>query len=97
LLLLAPSKISEKLDEMYKPTRRSQAAPGHEGSSDLVQLPDTAPDELNVSEADASQKPVVRLGHDLSEGISHAPAISTWSRKGGVAVRYRMTACCARS
>jgi len=57
LLLLAPSKISEKLDEMYKPDKAlNKLLQGMEGSSDLVQLPDTAPDELNVSEADASQK-----------------------------------------
>ncbi|HZE93233.1 MAG TPA: type II/IV secretion system protein [Gemmatimonadales bacterium] len=93
LLLLAPSKISEKLDEMYKPDKAlNKLLQGMEGSSDLVQLPDTAPDELNVSEADASQKPVVRLvDMIISEGIlSRASDIHVEPEEGGVAVRYRI-------
>jgi type II secretory ATPase GspE/PulE/Tfp pilus assembly ATPase PilB-like protein/CheY-like chemotaxis protein len=93
LFLLSPSKISEKLDEMYKPDRAlNRLLEGMEGSSDLVQLPDNAPDELNVSEADASQKPVVRLvDMIISEGIlSRASDIHVEPEEGGVAVRYRI-------
>src|SRR6267378_483585 len=85
--------ISEKLDEMYKPDKAlNKLLQGMEGSSDLVQLPDTAPDELNVSEADASQKPVVRLvDMIISEGIlSRASDIHVEPEEGGVAVRYRI-------
>src|SRR2546423_2456662 len=92
LLLLAPSKISEKLDELYKPDKAlNKLLEGMEGASDLVQLPD-APDELNVSEADASQKPVVRLvDMIISEGIlSRASDIHVEPEEGGVAVRYRI-------
>src|SRR5467141_4503389 len=93
LFLLSPSKISEKLDEMYKPDRAlNKLLEGMEGSSDLVQLPENAPDELNVSEADASQKPVVRLvDMIISEGIlSRARDIHVGPEEGGVAVRYRI-------
>ena len=93
LFLLSPSKISEKLDEMYKPDRAlNKLLEGMEGSSDLVQLADNAPDELNVSEADASQKPVVRLvDMIISEGIlSRASDIHVEPEEGGVAVRYRI-------
>src|SRR5882762_9004999 len=93
LFLLSPSKISEKLDEMYKPDRAiDKLLEGMEGSSDLVQLADNAPDELNVSEADASQKPVVRLvDMIISEGIlSRASDIHVEPEEGGVAVRYRI-------
>ena len=93
MFLLAPSKISEKLDEMYKPDKAlNKLLEGMEGSSDLVQLKDTAPDELNVSEADASQKPVVRLvDMIISEGIlSRASDIHVEPEEGGVAVRYRI-------
>src|SRR5712671_1371356 len=45
MLLLAPSKISEKLDEMYKPDKAlNRLLEGMEGAADLVQLPDNAPD-----------------------------------------------------
>jgi type II secretory ATPase GspE/PulE/Tfp pilus assembly ATPase PilB-like protein/CheY-like chemotaxis protein len=93
LLLGAPSKISEKLDEMYRPEKQlDKLLEGMEGSADLVQLADNAPDELNVSEADASQKPVVRLvDMIISEGIlSRASDIHVEPEEGGVAVRYRI-------
>jgi type II secretory ATPase GspE/PulE/Tfp pilus assembly ATPase PilB-like protein/CheY-like chemotaxis protein len=93
LFLVAPSKISEKLDEMYKPDKAlNRLLQGMEGSADLVQLPENAPDELNVSEADASQKPVVRLvDMIISEGIlSRASDIHVEPEEGGVAVRYRI-------
>jgi type II secretory ATPase GspE/PulE/Tfp pilus assembly ATPase PilB-like protein/CheY-like chemotaxis protein len=92
LFLLAPSKISEKLDEMYKPDKQlNKLLEGMEGSGDLVQLSD-APEELNISEADASQKPVVRLvDMIISEGIlSRASDIHVEPEEGGVAVRYRI-------
>ena len=93
MFLLAPAKINEKLDEMYKPDKAlNKLLEGMEGSADLVQLPDTAPDELSVSEADASQKPVVRLvDMIISEGIlSRASDIHVEPEEGGVAVRYRI-------
>ncbi len=92
LFLLAPSKISEKLDEMYKPDKALNKL--LEGMSDqevLTTLSD-APEELNISEADASQKPVVRLvDMIISEGIlSRASDIHVEPEEGGVAVRYRI-------
>jgi type II secretory ATPase GspE/PulE/Tfp pilus assembly ATPase PilB-like protein/CheY-like chemotaxis protein len=92
LFLLPPSKISEKLDELYKPEKQlDKLLEGMESSADLVQLAD-APEELNVSEADASQKPVVRLvDMIISEGIlSRASDIHVEPEEGGVAVRYRI-------
>src|SRR5881296_2886247 len=94
LFLLAPSKITEKLDEMYKPERALDKL--LEGMSDqevLTTLKDAPqPEELNVSEADASQKPVVRLvDMIISEGIlSRASDIHIEPEEGGVAVRYRI-------
>src|SRR5207247_8425225 len=62
LFLLAPSKISEKLDEMYKPEKAiDKLLEGMGDDEVLTTLKDAPPEELNVSEADASQKPVVRL------------------------------------
>src|SRR5207302_3881143 len=94
LFLLAPSKISEKLDEMYKPEKAiDKLLEGMGDEEVLTTLRDTpAPEELNVSEADASQKPVVRLvDMIISEGIlSRASDIHGEPEEGGVAVRYRI-------
>jgi len=93
LQLLAPSKISEKLDEMYRPEKAlDKLFENMGGAADLVQIAETAPDERNVSEADASQKPVVRLvDMIISEGIlSRASDIHVEPEEGGVAVRYRI-------
>src|SRR5216110_2036980 len=94
LFLLAPSKISEKLDEIYKPERAlDKLLEGMGDAEVLTTLRDTpAPEELNVSEADASQKPVVRLvDMIISEGIlSRASDIHVEPEEGGVAVRYRI-------
>jgi type II secretory ATPase GspE/PulE/Tfp pilus assembly ATPase PilB-like protein/CheY-like chemotaxis protein len=91
LFLLAPSKISEKLDEMYRSDKAIDKLLEGMGDADITTLPDT-PEELNVSEADASQKPVVRLvDMIISEGIlSRASDIHVEPEEGGVAVRYRI-------
>jgi type II secretory ATPase GspE/PulE/Tfp pilus assembly ATPase PilB-like protein/CheY-like chemotaxis protein len=94
LFLLPPSKISEKLDEMYRSDKAIDKL--LEGMGDhevLTTLSDSPPpEELNISEADASQKPVVRLvDMIISEGIlSRASDIHVEPEEGGVAVRYRI-------
>src|SRR5213596_1466448 len=93
LFLLAPSKISEKLDEMYKPDKAINKLLEGMGEHEVTTLPEAAaPEELNISEADASQKPVVRLvDMIISEGIlSRASDIHVEPEEGGVAVRYRI-------
>jgi type II secretory ATPase GspE/PulE/Tfp pilus assembly ATPase PilB-like protein/CheY-like chemotaxis protein len=93
LQLLSPAKITEKLDEMYKPDKQLERLLENMGDQEvLTTLPDTLPEELNVSEADASQKPVVRLvDMIISEGIlSRASDIHVEPEEGGVAVRYRI-------
>jgi type II secretory ATPase GspE/PulE/Tfp pilus assembly ATPase PilB-like protein len=94
MLLLAPSKIAEKLDEMYRPEKAlDKLLEGMEGSGDLVQLAEqAAPEELNISEEEASQRPVVRLVDlIISEGIlSRSSDIHIEPEEGGVAVRYRI-------
>src|SRR6266550_3530181 len=75
-LLLSPSKIAEKLDEMYKPEKSlDKLLDSMEGSAELV-----------------SQRPVVRLVDlIISEGIlSRASDIHIEPEEGGVAVRYRI-------
>src|SRR6267142_5831753 len=93
MFLLAPSKISEKLDEMYKPDKAlNKLLEGMESSTSLEHLQDVAPDELVASEAEASQRPVVRLVDlIISEGIlARSSDIHIEPEEGGVAVRYRI-------
>src|SRR5206468_3405893 len=62
--LLAPSKIAERLDEMYRPEKAvDKLLEGMESETALEHLKDVAPDEITLaaSEAEASQRPVVRL------------------------------------
>src|SRR3989454_2858635 len=79
---------------MYKPEKAiDKLLEGMGDEEVLTTLRDTAaPEELVVSEADASQKPVVRLvDMIISEGIlSRASDIHVEPEEGGVAVRYRI-------
>src|SRR5882762_1676213 len=92
LFLLAPSKISEKLDEMYRSDKAIDKLLEGMGDREVTTLTDAPPEELNISEADASQKPVVRLvDMIISEGIlSRASDIHVEPEEGGVSVRYRI-------
>ena len=95
MLLLAPSKIAERLDEMYRPEKAvDKLLEGMESSAALEHLQDTAPDEIAIaaSEAEASQRPVVRLVDlIISEGIlARSSDIHIEPEEGGVAVRYRI-------
>ncbi len=93
-LLLSPSKIAEKLDEMYRPEKSlAKLLDSMEGSAELVQLADQQDaEEINISAEEASQRPVVRLVDlIISEGIlSRASDIHIEPEEGGVAVRYRI-------
>jgi len=93
LFLVAPSKISEKLDEMYRSDKAIDKLLEGMGDQEVTMLKDAPPpEELNISEADASQKPVVRLvDMIISEGIlSRASDIHVEPEEGGVSVRYRI-------
>jgi type II secretory ATPase GspE/PulE/Tfp pilus assembly ATPase PilB-like protein/CheY-like chemotaxis protein len=93
MFLLAPSKIAERLDELYRPEKAvDKLLEGMESSAELVQLKDVAPDEISPSEAEASQRPVVRLVDlIISEGIlARSSDIHIEPEEGGVAVRYRI-------
>src|SRR5437868_767761 len=70
--LLAPAKITEKLDELYRPDRAlDKVLQGMEGSGEMFTVtPAVAPDEIAASAEEASQRPVVRLVDlIISEGI----------------------------
>ncbi|HEX4633962.1 MAG TPA: type II/IV secretion system protein [Gemmatimonadales bacterium] len=93
MLLLSPAKIAEKLDEMYRPEKTlDKLLEGMDESGDLIHLAEESPDELSISEEEASQRPVVKLVDlILQEGIlARASDIHIEPEEGGVAVRYRI-------
>ncbi|HEY6108293.1 MAG TPA: ATPase, T2SS/T4P/T4SS family, partial [Gemmatimonadales bacterium] len=91
--LLSPAKITEQIEQQYRPERALDRLLENMGqSAELVQLEEEAPDEYNITEAAASERPVVKLVDlILSEGIlSRASDIHIEPEEGGVAVRYRI-------
>src|SRR5712692_1533166 len=95
LLLAAPSQIAAKLDELYRPEKALDRLLEGMGDADLGTLAEEAPPEdinITATEAEASQRPVVKLVDlIISEGIlSRASDIHIEPEEGGVAVRYRI-------
>jgi type II secretory ATPase GspE/PulE/Tfp pilus assembly ATPase PilB-like protein/ActR/RegA family two-component response regulator len=94
LCLLPPSKIAEQIEQQYRPEKAiDRLLDTMEQSADLVQLSDeVATEEYDITEAAASERPVVKLVDlILSEGIlSRASDIHIEPEEGGVAVRYRI-------
>jgi type II secretory ATPase GspE/PulE/Tfp pilus assembly ATPase PilB-like protein/ActR/RegA family two-component response regulator len=92
--LASPAKISQVLDEMYRPENVvEKLLEGMEGGAEITQLEDIAqPDEIQVSAEAASQRPVVRLVDlIISEAIlNRASDIHIEPEEGSFAVRYRI-------
>lgn len=95
LLLTSPAVITERLDELYRPENvMERIIEGMRDSDAEITMLDEKEEqeELVISEAEASQRPVVRMVDlILSEGIlSRASDIHIEPEEGGVAVRYRI-------
>ena len=94
LLLASPMVITEHLDELYRPENVMERILEGMGDSkaDIQMMEEVEEPEEMISEAEASQRPVVRMVDlILSEGIlSRASDIHIEPEEGGVAVRYRI-------
>ena len=94
ILLASPSKIREKIEELYRPENViGKLLENMQSDAEVTQIQEQADaDELQISAEEASQRPVVRLVDlILSEGIlSRASDIHIEPEEGGVAVRYRI-------
>ena len=95
LLLASPAVIAERIDELYRPENvMERIMEGMGDSNAQITMLDEKEEkeELVISEAEASQRPVVRMVDlILSEGIlSRASDIHIEPEEGGVAVRYRI-------
>ena len=95
LLLASPAVIADRIDELYRPENvMERILEGMGDSNAQITMLDEKEEkeELVISEAEASQRPVVRMVDlILSEGIlSRASDIHIEPEEGGVAVRYRI-------
>ena len=95
VVLASPSKIKERIDELYRPENvLEQLIEGMGSEAEITQLDDAQDlaDELSISEEEASQRPVVRLVDLIfSEGIlARASDIHIEPEEGGISVRYRI-------
>ena len=92
MLLGSPSKIREKLDELYRETETAVARllEGFGTDFEVEQLKDE--EESAASEEQASQRPILRLVDTmLADGITNrASDIHIEAIEGGVVVRYRI-------
>ena len=91
--LAGPSKIAEKLEEIYRPENVVENLLQNLEESEVTQIEDEVEaDDLLVSTEEASARPVVRLVDAiLSEGIlARASDIHIEPSEGGVVVRYRI-------
>ncbi len=96
VVLASPSKIGQKIEELYKPENVLEQLIEGMGAAEaeITQLDDAKDltDELQISAEEASQRPVVRLVDLIfSEGIlARASDIHIEPEEGGIAVRYRI-------
>ncbi len=91
LSLLSPSRIREKLDEMYRPEDVvSKLLTGIE-DAEVTQLSDE-PEEYRASAEEAQARPIIKLVDTLiADGITcRASDIHAEPSEGGVIVRYRI-------
>jgi type II secretory ATPase GspE/PulE/Tfp pilus assembly ATPase PilB-like protein len=92
MLLGSPSKIREKLDELYRETESvvSRLLEGISGDFEVEQIKDE--EDSAASAEQASQRPILRLVDGMiADGVSNrASDIHIEPVEGGVIVRYRI-------
>jgi type II secretory ATPase GspE/PulE/Tfp pilus assembly ATPase PilB-like protein/CheY-like chemotaxis protein len=92
MLLASPSKIRDKLDELYKETDTavSRLLEGFAGDFEVQQIKED--EESAASEEQASQRPILRLVDTMiADGVTNrASDIHIEPIEGGVVVRYRI-------
>ena len=92
MLLGSPSKIREKLDELYRETERvvSRLLEGISGDFEVEQIKEE--EDSAASAEQASQRPILRLvDMMIADGVSNrASDIHVEPIEGGVVVRYRI-------
>ena len=92
LLLYPPTRIRERLDDLYRPEDVvSKLLSGMSDNSEVTQISEEA-DEYSASAEEAQQRPIIKLVDTLiADGItSRASDIHVEPADGGTSVRYRI-------
>ncbi len=92
LLLYPPTRIRERLDELYRPEDVvSKLLSGISDDAEVTQIKEEQ-DEYSASAEEAQQRPIIKLVDTLiADGItSRASDIHVEPADGGVSVRYRI-------
>jgi len=91
MFVASPSRIRDKLDELYKPESVVSKLLGGFGDTEVTQITEED-EELGATLDEASQRPIIRLvDMMLADGIaSRASDIHVEPAEGGVVVRYRI-------
>jgi type II secretory ATPase GspE/PulE/Tfp pilus assembly ATPase PilB-like protein/CheY-like chemotaxis protein len=92
LSLCSPTRIREKLDEVYRPDDLvEKLLGGMADEAEVTQLRDEA-DDLGASAEEAAARPIIKLVDTLlADGItSRASDVHVEPAEGGVVVRYRI-------
>jgi type II secretory ATPase GspE/PulE/Tfp pilus assembly ATPase PilB-like protein/CheY-like chemotaxis protein len=94
MLLASPSKIREKLDELYRETDTivSRLLEGIGSDFEVEQIKEEVEDGTGASAEQASQRPILKLvDMMIADGVSNrASDIHVEPIEGGVVVRYRI-------
>ena len=95
VLLASPAVIQKKIDDLYRPENvLDKLLEGMGSDTDITTLETEEEDDVDtlISEAEASERPVVRMVDlIISEGIlARASDLHIEPEEGGVSVRYRI-------
>ncbi|MFN9213510.1 MAG: ATPase, T2SS/T4P/T4SS family [Gemmatimonadota bacterium] len=92
--LASPSRIAERIDELYRPENAvEKILEGVQSNYDVQEIAEEyADDEFEISANKAAERPIIRLvDHIVAEGItSRASDIHIEPEEAGVAGRYRI-------
>jgi type II secretory ATPase GspE/PulE/Tfp pilus assembly ATPase PilB-like protein len=92
--LASPIKISERIEELYRPENAvEKILDSVQSNYDVQEIgEDLVDDEFEISAGKAAERPIIRLvDHIVAEGItSRASDIHLEPEESGVAVRYRI-------
>lgn len=93
MFLASPTKIAERLDEVYRPTDRVlQILERVQHRYDVESGDVESAEDVDAADLSADERPVIKLvDHIIAEGIvARASDIHLEAEEGGIAVRYRI-------
>lgn len=90
--LAAPMRISDRIDEVYRPENRVEKLLEGMTQYDVQSMVDAEDEDLDLSASKASERPIIKLvDHIVAEGIQQrASDIHLESQESGIVVIYRI-------